>query len=184
MDDNQVIIDNQSVFAAERILKKRKRKDKMQYKVKWLCYPEDQSTWEPGENILDKRLIEHFEHGQKRNQRKSGLQHIWMTIFHLLHCVYVMPAQPNNFNQQINCAFIGHNKPDFSFVTFINFSDNEFSKYWMVELVFLGILRVLVSMPLKLPSKFSSQLFVVPFLKMKVSLALFCFGDLVCLVCT
>ena len=73
LDDDQVVMDNQSIFAAERILKKRKRNGKMQYKVKWLGYPEDQSTWEPEENILDKSLIEHFEHGQKRNQRKSGL---------------------------------------------------------------------------------------------------------------
>ena len=76
LDDDQVVMDNLSIFAAERILKKRKRKGKMQYKVKWLGYPEDQSTWEPEENILDKRLFEHFEHGQKRSQRKSGLQHI------------------------------------------------------------------------------------------------------------
>ncbi|XP_044164848.1 uncharacterized protein LOC122948816 [Acropora millepora] len=76
LNDDQVVIDNQSIFAAERILKKRKRKGKMQYKVKWLGYPEDQSTWEPEENILDKSLIEHFEHGQKRNQRKSSLQHV------------------------------------------------------------------------------------------------------------
>ena len=73
---DQVFIDNQSIFAAKRILKTRKRKGKMQYKVKWLGYPRDQSIWEPEENILDKRLIEHFEHGQKRNQRKSSLQHI------------------------------------------------------------------------------------------------------------
>ena len=37
-------------------------------------------------------------------------------------------TQPSSLNQQINCAFIGHNKLDFSFVTFINWSDNEFSK--------------------------------------------------------
>ena len=76
LDDDQVVIGNQSIFAANKILKKRKRKGKMQYKVKWLGYPEGQSGWEPEENILDKRLIEHFEHGQKRNQRKSGLQHV------------------------------------------------------------------------------------------------------------
>ena len=76
LDADQVIIDKQSIFAAERILEKRKRKGKMQYKVKWLGYPEDQSTWEPEEYILDERLIEHFEHGQKRNQRKSSLQHV------------------------------------------------------------------------------------------------------------
>ena len=34
IDDDQVVIDNQSVFAAQRILKKRERKGKMQYKVK------------------------------------------------------------------------------------------------------------------------------------------------------
>ena len=54
VDDDQVVIDNQSILAAGRILKKRKRKGKMQYKVKWLGYPDDQSTWEPVENILDK----------------------------------------------------------------------------------------------------------------------------------
>ena len=37
-------------------------------------------------------------------------------------------TQPSSLNQQRNCAFIGHDKPDFSFVTFINLSDNEFSK--------------------------------------------------------
>ena len=57
LDDDQVVIDNQSIFAAERILKKRKRKGKLQYKVKWLGYPEDQSTWEPAEKILDKRTF-------------------------------------------------------------------------------------------------------------------------------
>ena len=61
----------------------------------------------------------------------------------------------------------------------MNLVNNE-----IVELVFLEILRVLVSVHLKLASKFSSQLFVVPFLNMKVSLALFCSEDLACLVCT
>ena len=69
VDDDQVVIDNQSTFAAERILRKRKRKGKIQHKVKLLGYPEDQSTWEPEENIWDKSLIEHFEHAQRRNQR-------------------------------------------------------------------------------------------------------------------
>ena len=73
LDNNQVVIANQSIFAAEKILKKRKRKGKMQYKVKWLGYPEDQSTLEPEEKILERRLIENFEHGQRRNQRQSGL---------------------------------------------------------------------------------------------------------------
>ena len=60
----------------------------------------------------------------------------------------------------------------------MNLVNDEF-----VALVFFEILRVLVSVRLKLASKFSSQLFVVLFLNVKVSLALFCFEDLVCLVC-
>ena len=59
----------------------------------------------------------------------------------------------------------------------MNFVNNE-----IVELVFWKILRVLVSVHLKLASKFSSQFFC--YLCMKVSLALFCFEDLACLVCT
>jgi len=57
----QFTIDNQTVFSAERILKRRKRKGKNYYLVKWLGYPESQSTWEPEENILDERLIKNFE---------------------------------------------------------------------------------------------------------------------------
>ena len=38
-DDNQFAIDDQTIFAAEKILKRRKRKGKVQYKVKWLNYP-------------------------------------------------------------------------------------------------------------------------------------------------
>jgi len=57
----QVVVDNKSIFRAEKILKRRKRKGKIQYYVKWLGYPEEQSTWEPEENIYDKSLVEMFE---------------------------------------------------------------------------------------------------------------------------
>ena len=70
---NKCMMIRSLLIASEKILKKPKRKGKMQYKVKWLGYPEDQSTWEPEGNILDKRLIKHFEHNQRRNLRKSGL---------------------------------------------------------------------------------------------------------------
>ena len=46
------------VYAAERILKSRRRQGKLQYLVKWANYPVSQSTWEPEENLLDKRLLE------------------------------------------------------------------------------------------------------------------------------
>ena len=84
-----LLIINQFLLLRE-FSEKRKRKGKMQYKVKWLGYPEDQSTWEPEENILDKSLIEYFEHGQRRSQRKSSLQHVWITVLDLLHFASIL----------------------------------------------------------------------------------------------
>ena len=60
----QNTVDNQTVFNAEKILKRRKRKGKNQYLVKWVGYPKNQATWEPEENILDKRLLENFDQSQ------------------------------------------------------------------------------------------------------------------------
>ena len=65
-EDNQFAIDNQTIFTAERILKRSERNGKIQYKVKWLNYPMSQSTWEPVGNVLDTRLIENFDHSSKR----------------------------------------------------------------------------------------------------------------------
>ena len=69
-DDNQFVNDNQTTFAAEKILKRRKREAKVQYKVKWLNYPMSQLTWEPEENILDRRLIESFERRVERGANR------------------------------------------------------------------------------------------------------------------
>jgi len=48
------------VFAAEAITKKRFRKGKTEYLVKWKGWSPRYSTWEPEENILDPRLIQQF----------------------------------------------------------------------------------------------------------------------------
>ena len=53
-----IVIDNETVFSAEKILKHRKRNGKVEYLVKWLFFPKDQSTWEPEHHILDRRLID------------------------------------------------------------------------------------------------------------------------------
>uniref|UniRef100_A0A671PE98 Chromobox protein homolog 6-like n=1 Tax=Sinocyclocheilus anshuiensis TaxID=1608454 RepID=A0A671PE98_9TELE len=49
------------VFAAEAIMKRRVRKGRMEYLVKWKGWAIKYSTWEPEENILDERLVAAFE---------------------------------------------------------------------------------------------------------------------------
>ncbi|XP_005108393.1 chromobox protein homolog 8 [Aplysia californica] len=49
------------VFAAECIQKRRVRKGKVEYLVKWKGWSIKYNTWEPEENILDHRLIEQFK---------------------------------------------------------------------------------------------------------------------------
>ncbi|KAG9338865.1 hypothetical protein JZ751_025305 [Albula glossodonta] len=56
------------VFAAECILKRRIRKGRIEYLVKWKGWAIKYSTWEPEENILDSRLIAGFE--QKERERE------------------------------------------------------------------------------------------------------------------
>uniref|UniRef100_A0A8C4SDF6 Chromobox homolog 6a n=1 Tax=Erpetoichthys calabaricus TaxID=27687 RepID=A0A8C4SDF6_ERPCA len=56
------------VFAAESIMKRRVRKGRIEYLVKWKGWAVKYSTWEPEENILDGRLISAFE--QKERERE------------------------------------------------------------------------------------------------------------------
>ncbi|CAG9804222.1 unnamed protein product [Chironomus riparius] len=59
------------VYAAERILKKRIKKGKVEYRVKWKGWSQRHNTWEPEENILDDRLIEIFNRSQKYSTPKK-----------------------------------------------------------------------------------------------------------------
>ncbi|XP_061881928.1 uncharacterized protein LOC133633419 [Entelurus aequoreus] len=59
------------VFAAEAILKRRVRKARLEYLVKWKGWAMKHSTWEPEENILDDRLILGFEQ-KERERERSG----------------------------------------------------------------------------------------------------------------
>ena len=62
-------------YIVEAIRSKRIIKDKkVEYKVKWVGYDEEQNTWEPEENILDKNLI--FEYESKQSLRKSAQKQI------------------------------------------------------------------------------------------------------------
>ncbi|RWS14775.1 nucleolin-like protein [Dinothrombium tinctorium] len=62
------------VFAAECIIKKRIRKGKTEYLVKWKGWSTKYNTWEPEENILDVRLLQAFEQTQKDGSKKKDKQ--------------------------------------------------------------------------------------------------------------
>ncbi|KAK3556776.1 hypothetical protein QTP70_017196 [Hemibagrus guttatus] len=64
------------VFAVESIEKKRIRKGRFEYLVKWRGWSPKYNTWEPEENILDPRLLVAFPHREREEQlmgyRKRG----------------------------------------------------------------------------------------------------------------
>ena len=61
------------VFAAEAITKKRLKKGKTEYLVKWKGWSPRYSTWEPEDNILDPRLIQQFT--QRKSKSRFSSQH-------------------------------------------------------------------------------------------------------------
>ena len=63
MEEHQL---GEQVFAAEAITKKRVRKGKTEYFVKWKGWSPKHSTWEPEENILDPRLIQQFTQRKRK----------------------------------------------------------------------------------------------------------------------
>ncbi|KAK2160781.1 hypothetical protein LSH36_127g13014 [Paralvinella palmiformis] len=69
------------VFAAECIQKRRIRKGKVEFLVKWKGWSHKHNTWEPEENILDRRLIDSFfsgedpDTGKKKRGRKPQRDH-------------------------------------------------------------------------------------------------------------
>ncbi|XP_034543793.1 E3 SUMO-protein ligase CBX4-like [Notolabrus celidotus] len=64
------------VFAVESIEKKRSRKGRVEYLVKWRGWSPKYNTWEPEENILDPRLLDAFQERERQEQlmgyRKRG----------------------------------------------------------------------------------------------------------------
>jgi len=68
-------ISDEMVFAAEKISKKRLRKGKVEYLVKWQGWGPKYNTWEPEENILDPRLIEQFKVKQEQLTVHHGPKH-------------------------------------------------------------------------------------------------------------
>lgn len=71
----------EGVFAAEMLLRKRVKKGKEEYLVKWKSWPAKYNTWEPKENILDTRLLQIFKKqeeeadAKKRSKTKKVIAH-------------------------------------------------------------------------------------------------------------
>ena len=72
---------NEVFYTIEKILDRKKVKDKYKYKIKWEGYPMDQCTWEPVENLqYSLRLVEEYNKNhpiknikikQKKNKDKT-----------------------------------------------------------------------------------------------------------------
>lgn len=56
------------VYEIEKIVKKRTRKGKSEYLIKWKDYPEEENTWEAEENIYAKDMLDEFN---KQNEVKK-----------------------------------------------------------------------------------------------------------------
>ncbi|XP_064634001.1 chromo domain-containing protein cec-1-like isoform X2 [Lineus longissimus] len=64
------------IFIADKILKRRTRKGRSEYLVKWQGWSSRHNTWEPEKNILDPSLIGDFENSRKARleQRKRAAE--------------------------------------------------------------------------------------------------------------
>lgn len=68
-DANIDDVNNDDVYDVEEIVKKRTRKGKIEYLIKWEGYDASFNTWEPANNIIDKSCITTFEAKQTRKRR-------------------------------------------------------------------------------------------------------------------
>ena len=61
------------IYIVEELMKKRQRKGKTEYLVKWVGWSDSHNSWEPKPNILDKNLIADFEaEWQSKNKNPAS----------------------------------------------------------------------------------------------------------------
>ncbi|UJR21181.1 hypothetical protein I4U23_024279 [Adineta vaga] len=59
-------------YTVERLLKRRRRKGRTEYLVKWKHYDRSHNSWEPEGNILDKSLIDSYKKQSKSTSRRTS----------------------------------------------------------------------------------------------------------------
>ena len=103
---------NDDIYTAEKLLAVRKRGNKKQYLVKWSGYPSSANTWEPEDNILDKRLVEHFEISENRKRQPPpavraifrvappNTFHFWQWVLFLVQIIIILMTFPQSVHLQ------------------------------------------------------------------------------------
>jgi len=67
-----VVIEEEKVYKVEKILNKRKFREKDRYLVQWKEYMAEEDTWEPRENLGNARdLVEIFEEEYEEESRQA-----------------------------------------------------------------------------------------------------------------
>jgi hypothetical protein len=92
-----MVIEGEDEYVVEAILNKRKIRGKTEYLVKWEYYNEEDSSWEPEDNLKNaKKLIDKYNRDQSR-----GIRMIRSTMQGPSHATQVTRSDPDNFDRQI-----------------------------------------------------------------------------------
>ncbi|XP_005989164.1 E3 SUMO-protein ligase CBX4 [Latimeria chalumnae] len=112
------------VFAVESIEKKRIRKGRVEYLVKWRGWSPKYNTWEPEENILDPRLLIAFQN-RERQEQLMGYRKRGPKPKHLLVQLPAFARRSSVLSGLQESSVEGHMRPKFD-TTFSNKTQHQY----------------------------------------------------------